>query len=152
MAMKWMPSLQECNSFSSSLLLLLFRYLPRVCFHSFLLFVLRFVYWQLLLVLKSQLILMVQLWLLEQSIYNNWLYVCQERHDKAFCCIITSNPSQFTTDSASGSSCSRTPVSLYFKSSVWPLQSPDLLFTTTINLSFFTNARYMNHYSYFINL
>lgn len=57
--------------------------------------------------------------------------------------------SQVTTDSASGSSCSRIPVLLHFKSPVWPLESPGLFFTKTINVSFVTSARCLNRYSYF---
>ena len=46
--------------------------------------------------------------ILERSVYRNWLYVCQERHDKAFCCIITSN---------SQSSCNWQCVTLFLQSS-----------------------------------
>lgn len=56
---------------------------------------------------------------------------------------------QVTTGIASVSSCSRTPVLLHFKSPVWPLQSPGLFFTKTMNVSVVTNTRYLNNYSYF---
>jgi hypothetical protein len=129
--MKWMPSLQECNSFSSSLLLLLLRCLPRVYFYSFLLLVLSFH------VLKVAAIIENWTNYLGATVIIGGIDLSQlavkdmTTHSAASSCPARS---QVTTDSASRSACRRTPVLIPIKSSLWPLQSPRLLFAQKINL------------------